>query len=665
MSKIPEEILRLSDEQLRQAFLDRDHPVGPVTDTTRKAYQNKLASLMGTGGSRKTATPKKKKQSIAAMSSEEDEPSPPPKAATPKRKSVAPVAPVTPVETTSRRKQVKATPKAKLPTPSPQVSYDTGSDSDEVEPVRDSRRTTHTYYRQVCPSGSPPVSSNPPFMSDFGKKLSLSFNGHTPARNDSPQKKVLSQESVGHSWVYKFFTMVLPVLLVAFFAFLAYQYAGMPAAPKGISEQVEPILKDAEFDKDTHLPVCKGTQVPGINCVLHSDIRPTIENLRLLYPFIKQTYIDAVCSSKADANNGRVDFNDMETQLEARGISDAESVINNIRVLIRNNPDWGFDVVNQGKSLTLKNPSLPTLCFLRLKIAGVFDSLIVVVAVILIMLALRWVHKSWTEKVTKDAARKTALINRIRDRMESTELSNGPFSVPIDQLRDELLGANNVKSMSKVWNEALANVLKYDPEIRMETKLVGGEEADCLVWIRSRSPHSTRVSQQGREATADKLEQMDNSSQSSKEHMSKVWQGQAFENVEGSFNSPPVCPTQCLKIRHMFVPDKPAGSDGVVDAILEKCGQNVNILHIKLDSNANDCCVYMKTASQADAGRAFRALHGWWFDGNLVTVKFLRLERYHERFPEAINACIPLRPSNNTKLASQGKLWQSNENEVD
>jgi inner nuclear membrane protein Man1 len=56
----------------------------------------------------------------------------------------------------------------------------------------------------------------------------------------------------------------------------------------------------------------------------------------------------------------------------------------------------------------------------------------------------------------------------------------------------------------------------------------------------------------------------------------------------------------------------------VIDAIMEKCGQNVNILHIKLDRNATECCVYMKTASQADAGRAFKALHGWWFDGNLL-----------------------------------------------
>jgi len=35
----------------------------------------------------------------------------------------------------------------------------------------------------------------------------------------------------------------------------------------------------------------------------------------------------------------------------------------------------------------------------------------------------------------------------------------------------------------------------------------------------------------------------------------KVWQGQAFETMEGSVNSLPCSPTPCLKIRHMFDPD--------------------------------------------------------------------------------------------------------------
>lgn len=33
---------------------------------------------------------------------------------------------------------------------------------------------------------------------------------------------------------------------------------------------------------------------------------------------------------------------------------------------------------------------------------------------------------------------------------------------------------------------------------------------------------------------------------------SKVWQGQAFETMEGSVNSLTCSPTSCLKIRHMF-----------------------------------------------------------------------------------------------------------------
>jgi membrane protein Man1 len=44
------------------------------------------------------------------------------------------------------------------------------------------------------------------------------------------------------------------------------------------------------------------------------------------------------------------------------------------------------------------------------------------------------------------------------------------------------------------------------------------------------------------------------------------------------------------------------------------------------------------------------------FVGNLVTVKYLRLERYHERFPESEGAVVPLHPSNNQKLSLQ---WQN------
>lgn len=47
------------------------------------------------------------------------------------------------------------------------------------------------------------------------------------------------------------------------------------------------------------------------------------------------------------------------------------------------------------------------------------------------------------------------------------------------------------------------------------------------------------------------------------------------------------------------------------------------------------------------------------FLGNLVTVKYLRLERYHERFPDAARCVTHLKPSNNQRLSMQAHYWQS------
>lgn len=81
MSKIPDGILRLTDDQLRQESMKHSIPTGPITDTTRKLYQKNLAKFWTEGGGAKRTptkapTPRKsspKKQSIAAMSSEEEE----------------------------------------------------------------------------------------------------------------------------------------------------------------------------------------------------------------------------------------------------------------------------------------------------------------------------------------------------------------------------------------------------------------------------------------------------------------------------------------------------------------------------------------------------------------------------------------------------------------
>jgi inner nuclear membrane protein Man1 len=128
----------------------------------------------------------------------------------------------------------------------------------------------------------------------------------------------------------------------------------------------------------------------------------------------------------------------------------------------------------------------------------------------------------------------------------------------------------------------------------------------------------------------------------------KKWQGPAFDKTN-KIKDPP---TNCLKIRQMF--DKYDANDPnlkaiVQDAILEKVGGNCKIYDVHLDKAS--CCVYLWCASNKDAGQVYDEINGWWFDNRLVSIKFLRPERYTSRFPNASTGPLCLKPSNSNNLS--------------
>ena len=82
----------------------------------------------------------------------------------------------------------------------------------------------------------------------------------------------------------------------------------------------------------------------------------------------------------------------------------------------------------------------------------------------------------------------------------------------------------------------------------------------------------------------------------------------------------------------------------VKEEILRRCS-NAAVLHIAVDTESTEGCVYIRARDTDEASKVFRTLHGQWYRGNLVTVKYLRDERYFERFPDAKHQKIPLRPS--------------------
>uniref|UniRef100_A0A8C4JTF9 LEM domain-containing protein 2 n=1 Tax=Dromaius novaehollandiae TaxID=8790 RepID=A0A8C4JTF9_DRONO len=205
--------------------------------------------------------------------------------------------------------------------------------------------------------------------------------------------------------------------------------------------------------------------------------------------------------------------------------------------------------------------------------------------------------------------------------------------MPIPHVRDSLIPPQDRKKMRKVWNRAVDFLAANESRVRTETRRIGGAEFLVWKWMQP-------------SAACDKILVIP----------SKVWQGQAFHLDRR--NSPPNSLTPCLKIRNMFDPVMEIGDHwhlAIQEAILEKCSDNDGIVHIAVDKNSREGCVYVKCLSPEYAGKAFKALHGSWFDGKLVTVKYLRLDRYHHRFPQALTCNTPLKPSN-THMNSMSHL---------
>uniref|UniRef100_A0A8C5E4U8 Inner nuclear membrane protein Man1 n=1 Tax=Gouania willdenowi TaxID=441366 RepID=A0A8C5E4U8_GOUWI len=202
--------------------------------------------------------------------------------------------------------------------------------------------------------------------------------------------------------------------------------------------------------------------------------------------------------------------------------------------------------------------------------------------------------------------------------------------LPIPHVRDALIQLQDrkKKKMERVWSRAVSFLSTNESRVRTEAQMVGGANFMVWRWIQPPSLSCDKTSTP-----------------------SKVWQGKAFPLDRR--NSPPNSLTPCLKIRNMFDPVMEVGENwevAIQEAILEKCSDNDGIVHIAVDKNSREGCVYVKCISAEHSGKAFKALHGSWFDGKLVTVKYLRLDRYHQRFPQAQSCSRALKASNHLQL---------------
>uniref|UniRef100_A0A671N2R1 Inner nuclear membrane protein Man1 n=1 Tax=Sinocyclocheilus anshuiensis TaxID=1608454 RepID=A0A671N2R1_9TELE len=308
--------------------------------------------------------------------------------------------------------------------------------------------------------------------------------------------------------------------------------------------------------------------------------------------------------------------------------------------LIGADPAQPIKDISEISRLESIHPRMSFFCRLRRAFFAVIHRVLFILAGIGVVLGLVYYMKYRWRKEEEETRQMYDMVERIIDVMRShneacQENKDLQRYLPIPHVRDSLVQPQDRKKMKKVWDRAVAFLSANESRIRTETQRIGG--ADFMVW-RWLQPSMS----------PDKMSSMP----------SKVWQGQAFPLDRR--NSPPNSLTPCLKIRNMFDPVMEVGENwhlAIQEAILEKCSDNDGIVHIAVDKNSREGCVYVKCLSAEHSGKAFKALHGSWFDGKLVTVKYLRLDRYHQRFPQALGCNTPLKPSSSS-MNSMSRLNQ-------
>ncbi|XP_029318068.1 inner nuclear membrane protein Man1 [Cottoperca gobio] len=442
-----------------------------------------------------------------------------------------------------------------------------------------------------------------------------------------PEDELLQQfkrEEVASSGSFSahYLSMFLLTAACLFFLLLGLMYLRMRGSG---SSEVDGVIKSHPFGSD-------------FDDTYNKEDKDLILKLLLnLHDHLAQVAGQHDCGDQQHPNRS-LSIDEASTYLQTQNPEFEDLVLSSLEWIIRTGQDVGIRLtgqvaddpltdVSEISRLESTHPKMPFSCRFRRAFLTVISRVILIAVVVgcvwsvVCYMKYRWRREEEETRQMYDMVQR--IIDVLRSHSEACQENQDlqPY-LPIPHVRDSLVQPQDRKKMKKIWERAVKFLSANESRIRKETQRIGG--ADFLVWRwiqPSLSCDKTSIP-------------------------SKVWQGKAFPLDRR--NSPPNSLTPCLKIRNMFDPVMEVGENwdlAIHEAILEKCNDNDGIVHIAVDKNSREGCVYVKCLSAEHSGRAFKALHGSWFDGKLVTVKYLRLDRYHQRFPQAQGCSTPLKAS--------------------
>lgn len=513
-----------------------------------------------------------------------------------------------------------------------------------------------------------------------------------------------------------FVPFVLVGAVVLFVAFLVFVY--LTISPDLVSTITLPNTKYQRCTGDVH-------QTPGENCIFENDLETALDFLRLITPELQARVERHLCKdpglpftvTAVDAMKMRAD------SMQHHDEYDTLRQLVNMEYIIATNPQWHVSNLNaDGAPLSItglreqkqqqqqqhRNPTnafgilkprLPLTCLFLRKLHTFFFVVGTLGLTTAATLLANWIYKYRVQQKVARQQQMNRLLSQIlqivMDQAAGFPNNAEAAAVVVNHLRDKIIEpAQRTKQMEGMWREAIAFLEHNESRVQFEVGTRNGEECKLVRWVDTiqspaASPNHRSPQQQQQQplpgaspgsgllangaapkvsnnpAAVVVVPSLYNSGQLSKvgETMltAKKWQSPAFDK-SNKITAPP---TPCLKIRQMFDKYEAANPNLrtiISDAILEKVGPSCRVHDILLEPQA--CCVYVRCATAKDAGIVHDEINGWWFDNRLVSIKFLRLERFMDRFPESANNRHVMRPSNPQKLSlTQCNRYENNDDD--
>lgn len=476
-------------------------------------------------------------------------------------------------------------------------------------------------------------------------------------------------------------SMTISMLIIStallFFLFIAYQYRNLKP----------------DVTTSHRVPVCKGlpSEQPHVNCVPQAQMNPTVKMFSVVAKLLQSHGLDQLCHKGSSNISLPLDQISNHIAKESKLVGmELREIFQNFQLLVRENPGWNIGLTEPTTEQPFSHMvhmdlPLSWRCWLTLKVTwlgDVLQSLVGVVAwglgAVAILSMLVWLWRKWSEMIEKRNKEVFELVEQVLNILyhhHQGVLREGkigsPF-YPILHIRDQLIPPPERSKKAVIWKKVEDYMRNKESRVREDIQKVYGEEYKVWQWLPDIpwspgvTPGATPSRNTGAAPGITPSRNLPSpgaptgpshqisppqsppgaSSQWGQPPTTSVtpgWQGSAFQL--GKHVAAPVAPpTSCLKVRHLFDVQKqgPGWVVTVKEEILRRC-LDAQVLHIAVDTESPEGTVYIKTMSPEDAGKVFRCLHGQWYRGQLVTAKYLRLDRYHERFPDSRNARVPLK----------------------